>query len=285
MFFLLKKMYINLLLFIITILTTLLAGTFQAGGNPFTHPSDITKGIPFSFTLLAILLVHELGHYFYAKKHNVNVSLPYFIPGPALPPPFFSIGTFGAFIKMKSRVKSRNAIFDIGVSGPILSFVGSCIAMAIGLKFSQISYEEIKVGVSFGEPLIIKILSRLVLGVDSDKVTIFLHPIGFAAWLGFFVTFINLLPVGQLDGGHAFYAIFGKKHKIMSKLFVGALIIFGIVWWPGWLFWAVLLIIFGLKHPPIMEEEKELSASRKIIAIFMLLIFILVFMYNPFQVS
>ncbi len=277
-----KSLYIHIILFLTTIITTLFAGSFQAGGNPFSNPLEIFKGIPFSFSLIFILLIHELGHYFLAKKHNITVTLPYFIPGPALPPPFLSVGTFGAFIKMKSIINNKNVLFDVGIAGPLLSFIGSLIALIVGLYLSEVIYIRATDGLFFGESLILKILIKFIYNVKSEEITILLHPIGIAGWFGFFVTFLNLIPIGQLDGGHIAYAVFDKKYNIFSKILVLGLVILGILFWRGWLFWALLLSILGTKHPDLYDYESSLSLTRKFLSCIILIIFILIFMPNPF---
>ncbi|MFH1727605.1 MAG: site-2 protease family protein [Pseudomonadota bacterium] len=278
-----NKYLIHILLFFVTLFTTLLSGTYLSGYDPFQNPMFILRGIPFSFTLMFILFAHELGHYYFARKWQVNVTLPYFIPGIVLPAPYISIGTFGAFIMMKSRIKTRNALFDIGASGPIISFLFSLIAFIIGLMYSRIlPYPPAEHGMFLGESILLKCIFYILYGVDSDRVTIMLHPMALAAWFGFLVTMLNLIPIGQLDGGHILYSIFGKAHKNASRILIFAMLILGYFTWPGWAFWGFLLIVMGSKHPPVEYENIPLSKQRKIISIFLIIILILIIIPEPF---
>lgn len=273
------RLLIHLLLFIITFISTLFAGAMQAGVNVIENPGMVYKGLPFALTLMAILLAHELSHYFASKRHRIKATLPYFIPAPTL------IGTFGAFIKMKSPVSTRKALFDIGVSGPIAGFVISLIVSIIGLSYSKIvSLQEVKGGITLGDSLLFSILSNMVLDYRPGVQDILLHPVAFAGWIGFFVTSINLLPVGQLDGGHIAYALFGEKHEHFSRLFVLLLLILGLFLWEGWAIWAILLLILGLRHPPILYSEIPLDVKRRLIGLLSFVILIMTFIPVPFKI-
>ena len=271
--------WLHLLLFVLTIFSTLVAGMVQKGINPLKHPGMIYVGIPFSATLIIILLSHELSHYFASRRHNTVATLPFFIPAPTL------IGTFGAVIKMKSPILSRRALVDIGASGPISGFLVSLIACVIGLHLSHVVRgPHAAQGITLGDSLIFYILTRLVVGrvAGGDLV---LNPIAFAGWIGFFVTFLNLLPAGQLDGGHVAYAFLGPLHKAVSRTLVGVLAVIGFFFWKGWIVWAALLLILGLKHPPVYEWEVPMEPSRKLVGLAVLLIFVLTFMPTPFKVT
>ncbi|MDA8389098.1 MAG: site-2 protease family protein [Nitrospiraceae bacterium] len=270
--------FIHVLLFLFTVISTLAAGMIQRGINPLTEPWKFYEGVPFSATLLIILLSHELSHYFTSRRHNTLATLPYFIPAPTL------IGTFGAVIRMKSPIMSRSALIDIGASGPIMGFLFSVVACVIGLHFSTvISGPRAASGVTLGDSLIFYLLSRAVVGNTSGGQLI-LHPIAFAGWIGFFVTFLNLLPVGQLDGGHVLFAFLGRMHKAVSGAIVLLLALFGILFWKGWLVWAVLMLILGLRHPPVHYWERPLDPARKYVGAAVLLIFILTFVPTPFKI-
>ena len=274
---------IHLIFFVLTVFTTLIAGALQEGAKPWENLASIIKGIPFSFTIISILLTHELAHYFASRRHGMTASLPYFIPGPPLPP---MIGTFGAVIKTNPPIPDRRALFDIGVSGPLAGFIVSVIAIVIGLKFSRVApLEEIRgVTVMLGDSLGFKLLSYLTVGALPDKADIFLHPIAYAGWIGFFVTAMNLLPIGQLDGGHVVYAVLGRWHRIVSISMVVLLFVLGYMSWPGWYLWGFLTTVLGTRHPPVFQPNIELDKRRKIIAWITLIVFILTFMPEPFKI-
>lgn len=275
---------IHIILFVLTVFTTLIAGALQEGAKVWEDPFLIFKGIPFSFTILSILLTHELAHYFSSRRHGMTASLPYFIPGPPIPP--LPIGTFGAVIKTNPPIPNKRALLDIGVSGPLAGFIVSVIAIIIGLNFSRVApLEEVKgVAIGLGDSLGFKLLSYLVIGTLPDKVDIFLHPIAFAGWFGFFVTAMNLLPIGQLDGGHVVYAVLGKWHRLVSISMVILLFILGYMSWPGWYLWGFLTTVLGTRHPPVFQPNIELDKRRKIIAWITLIVFILTFTPEPFKI-
>jgi len=273
-----KVPFLHISLFVLTFLSTLLVGAVQTGADLIEEPSKIYKGIPFSLTLMIILLSHELSHYFSSRKHGVEATLPYFIPAPTI------FGTFGAFIKMKSPIVTRKALIDIGASGPIAGFIISVIATIIGLNMSEIvSSAQAKGALNLGDSLLFSLLSRIVLGVTPSDSDILLNPVAFAGWIGLFVTSINLIPVGQLDGGHIAYALFGEKHNRLSFVLIFVMGLFGWFLWEGWFVWAVLLLILGLRHPPVIYWEVPLDPKRKFIGWLALVIFILTFIPTPFQ--
>lgn len=270
---------IHIVLFVSTFITTLLAGALQKGVNPIEEPGRIIEGLPFSATLLIILLSHELSHYIASKKHHITATLPYFIPAPTI------IGTFGALIRMKSPIATRGALIDIGASGPIVGFVFSVVASIAGLSLSQVVLAgNIKGALSLGDSIIFSALSRVILGVSPDGYDILLHPVAFAGWIGLFVTSLNLLPIGQLDGGHIAYALLGDKHRAVSLALVITLAALGAFSWGGWSIWAILMIILGLRHPPVLYWEPELDGRRKFVGRLSFAIFILTFTPSPFKV-
>ena len=275
-----KVPFLHVALFALTFLSTLVAGAlFQKGINIFDEPWRIIEGLPFSMTLMAILLSHELSHYFASKKHNMKATLPYFIPAPSL------IGTFGAFIKMKSPIVTRKALIDIGAAGPIAGFLLSVIAVIVGLRYSSvIPVADTESILSLGDSLLFSLLSRLVMGVPPASHEILLHPVAFAGWIGLFVTSLNLIPIGQLDGGHISYAFLGERHKFISVILVGTLLLFGFLFWEGWAFWGVVMIVLGLKHPPVIYWEVPLDRKRVFVGVFALIIFILTFIPSPFRI-
>ncbi|UCD35618.1 MAG: site-2 protease family protein [Nitrospiraceae bacterium] len=274
-----KLTRIHVLLFIATFLTTLIAGAFFLHGViPWETPENIYLGLPFSLTLLFILLVHEMSHYLASRKHGVPATLPYFIPAPTI------FGTFGAIIKMKPPIPDRRTLIDIGAAGPIGGFIVAVIAVIIGLSRSEVRpIEAVGEGIAFGDSLLLTVLTRLVLDIDPEKYTIMLNPVLFAGWIGLLVTSLNLLPIGQLDGGHITYALFGEKHEMISKAMLPVLVILGIVFWPGWLVWAVLMLVIGYRHPPVVYPHIQLDRKRKLIGWVSLAIFILTFTPVPVQ--
>lgn len=279
----LKKFpFLHLFLFILTLFSTLIAGAMQTGIDILKEPEKIYKGLPFALTLMTILLGHEFSHYFAARRHNTKATLPYFIPAP----PFISfIGTFGAFIKMKPPIVTRKALIDIGASGPIVGFIISVIVSIVGLSLSRVvAIRETEGALRLGDSLLFSFLSNISLNYQTGSQDILLHPVAFAGWIGLFVTSLNLIPVGQLDGGHIAYALLGEKHVYLSKLLVLVMVPLGLLLWPGWAIWAVLLLILGLRHPPVLYSEALLDPKRRFIGWLALVIFVLTFIPVPFKI-
>lgn len=272
-----QRITINIILFIITMATTLLAGALQEGVNPLKNPEQIFKGIPFSFALMGILLAHELGHYLIAKKHGLNVTLPYFIPAPSF------IGTFGAFIKIRSPVRDRRMLLDVGAAGPLVGVVVSIPFLILGLWLSEVKMVQGQMGTNLGSSLFLSLLSWVIIGPVPEGYDIVLHPVGFAGWIGLLVTSLNLLPIGQLDGGHVAYALLGEKQNRISKFVFIAILGIGIFGWQGWLLWGLLLAIMGFRHPPLVDWWVPLDFKRKIIGWLAVVIFILTFIPVPFS--
>ena len=279
-----KKTRLNIILFAITVLTTLAAGAFMEGTNIFSNPLLIYKGLPFSVTLLLILGVHELGHYTFAKKHNVDATLPYFIPAPTF------IGTFGAFIKMRSPIQSKKALIEIGAAGPIAGFIIAVPALFIGLKISEVkTIAETAGGIQLGDSLLTYLAAQIMYPNLAANQEIMLSSVGFAAWIGLLVTMLNLIPLGQLDGGHIAYAILGDNFKKVGKVIFVGLVILGTVPYfffdvntLNWLIWAGLVFfIIKLKHPPVLNPDKNLEKREKIIGAIALIIFCLTFIPVP----
>lgn len=273
-------------LFVLTCFTTLWAGAYQVYRGPARGPVDfllanpeaLWQGLPFAGALLFILVTHELGHYLLSRIHRVPASLPLFLPGP----PHF-IGTFGAVIRIRGPIVSRLALFDIGVAGPLAGFLVAVAALIVGLKLSIVVEDKAGFGLKLGEPLLLKFLAWLVIGpipADSDVV---LHPIGFAAWFGLFVTSLNLLPIGQLDGGHVAYALWGKRQRTMALLFLPILFGLGAFGWPGWFLWAFMAGLWGIGHPPVMDPDTPLGPRRTLVGWIALAVFVLTFAPVPFS--
>ena len=276
------RLFLPVLLFIVTVFTTMTAGAFYEGVNPLHDPAGLIKGIPFSASLLFILGTHELGHFFASKKHRIHATLPYFIPGPPIPP---MIGTFGAIIKMKAPITTKGALVDIGAAGPLTGFVAAVLITSWGLSISTLIPTPPPGSVELGSPLVFKALSALMVGPMPEGKELMLHPVAFAGWIGMFVTSLNLLPIGQLDGGHIVYALLGPYHRTVSILMVFGLLSMGILTWLGWFVWAVLVSIIGIWHPPVADQHIGLAVKRKIIGISTIIVFILTFTPTPFYIS
>ncbi len=242
----------------------------------FEKPSNLLLGLPFSLTLMFILFAHEMGHYLYARYYRVYATPPFFVPFPSL------IGTLGAFIRIKSSIPSRAALFDIGIAGPIAGFIPACVALLVGLSLSHPAAGASTPQFQLGFPLAFAIAHRL-LGIATPLSALSLHPVAAAAWVGMFATALNLLPGGQLDGGHILHSISPRLHWWSTLLTVLALVPLGKYLWTGWFLWAVLLAITG-KHPPVPPYPKVVG-RRVGIAICGLLILILSFTPAPFTHS
>jgi membrane-associated protease RseP (regulator of RpoE activity) len=287
-----ERYWLHGLLFLATLFSTTLVGSSLQGDfnrnlpfdvqhylyafvNVWGNPGLIWQGLPFSLTLLTILLAHEAGHYFACLYYGVDASLPYFLPAPTL------MGTFGAFIRIRSAIYSKRVLFDIGVAGPLAGFVFLLPALAIGLAFSKVIPGIAHQGdIQFGTPGLLWILQKVIFpGVPAAD--IYLHPVARAAWIGILATALNLLPIGQLDGGHILYSLVGDRHKLLSMIFIIALVPLGILsrWWP-WCLWAVALFFLARRHPVIVDPS-SLSPGRKWLALLALIVFLLCFTAAP----
>jgi len=282
-----QKITIHVVLFVITFLTTILAGAFYEGADVIHNFKEIIKGVPFALTLMGILMGHELGHYLASQYHNVKATLPYFIPGPAFPGTI-SVGTFGAFIKMKSPFTTRSALLDIGIAGPLAGTLLAVPVFAYGLYTSPIVYSHGAgegMAINLGSSILLTIIERLVVGNLPDTQTIALNSVGFAGWIGLFVTALNLIPIGQLDGGHISYAIFRKfGHGIISRIAFVFLLILGISGWNGWFIWAILTLFIGFGHPPPLFPLEPLDRKRRVLGFIGILLFIFTIIPDPIQI-
>ena len=264
----------NIVLFLLTVLSTIVAGS-QAffAFNPFLEPRRLLEGIPFSFTLLAILGTHEFGHYFTARAYGASVSLPYFIPAP--PPLLF--GTLGAIIRMRSPARDRNSLFDIAAAGPLAGLVVALPALWIGLGWSKVAAVPAGESVAFGDSLLLRLMTWLAFGPLPPGHDVFVHPVALAGWVGLFVTALNLIPVGQLDGGRIAYALFGGRHRQISiATFLGLLALGAVTGAGNWFVWAFLLLfVMGFHHQPPLDDLSPLSPGRYAVGFLCLLLLIL----------
>jgi membrane-associated protease RseP (regulator of RpoE activity) len=272
-----RRLWVNVLLFVLTVGTTLLVGSINNGGDPFKRPLDLLVfGWPFSLSIILVLGSHELAHFLTARRLGVEATPPYFLP---VPHPM--TGTMGAFIRIESPVPTKSALVRVGVSGPLVGFLVAIPVSFIGLMLSKPVETGGTQGIQLGSPLIFWIMSELLhpnLGPGKD---LLMHPVAFAGWLGLFVTALNLLPIGQLDGGHVAYAVFGRRWQKLSWIIVAALALMGF-FWLGWTFWALLVVILGLRHPPPLDDLTPLGKTDWRLVAVAVIIIILTLTPAPF---
>jgi len=290
-----KSLAIAILLFVLTLASTLVVGaqyaaSYASGQSPdfdqlfsmygvlLAHPQLLLSGVPFAFTLIGILLAHELGHFFACRYYRISASYPYFLPAPTL------IGTLGAFIRIRSPIYNRNALFDVGLAGPVVGFLFAVPALAIAVLYSRVvPFSDAHASVVFGQPLVMRILVAAIRpGVAPGD--LLLHPVGRAAWVGFFATALNLLPGGQLDGGHILYSVASKYHRKITLIVALLLIPLGLAFWKGWIMWSALLLAIGFRHPPLLNRWEKLNRTRLAWAAVAVLIFVLCFMPMPVMI-
>ena len=290
----------NLILFALTFVSALLACLMLDGSETATSLSLLGRATGFALALLAILLAHEMGHFLLARRHGVDASWPYFIPAPLVS----FIGTFGAVIRLRALPKTRMALIDIGASGPIFGFLVTLPVLWLGLRLSHVTADTpaegwtlfdalaawlrtgdapvLRDGIGLGEPLLLQLFERIQFGVLPDGKTLELHPIALAGWFGLFVTALNLLPLGQLDGGHVLYAVSPRLHRGLGPFLSAVLVGLGVFTpFMGWLFWGLLTGTVLSRHPPLEDAQPALGAGRIAIAILCLIIFILSFAPVP----
>jgi hypothetical protein len=306
-----ERWWLHGTLFLLTLLSTTVAGGLLAGHSPIGFfPLELfgswwlpvpvaldldalAAGLPFGLSLVTVLALHESGHYVAARRRSISVTPPYFIP---FPPYVSIIGTLGAFIRLRSPVMSRNALLDVGVAGPLASFAASLPLLWWGLRHSVV----VPAAPGAGGALIVQFLGerfwlggslamwamvRLALDLPASGYVVALNPVAFAGWLGLFVTALNLLPVSQLDGGHVLYAALGRRQRPAAVASFLALFPLGLLW-PGWWAWAALVFLVGrgrVWHPPLFSEGRGLTRGRKMVALGAALIFVLSFVPIPFR--
>ena len=300
------RVWLHYLLFILTLVSTTLTGAdnyavFSLDFNQLNRllalpdadrqawatalastPSYYLNGLWYSLTVLAILGCHEMGHYYASLRYGVDVTRPFFIPAPT----FTLAGTLGAFIRIRSRIPTKVALFDIGIAGPIAGFLVAVPALFIGLSMSRL--ERLPDDPSnlweLGEPLLFQFAAWLMLGPPPEGYTISMHPMAFAAWFGLLATALNLFPISQLDGGHICYAVLGRRSTWVTYLMIAIAI--GLTFVSlSWVAWAVLLVIMigvlGPHHPPTFDEHDPIGIPRLILAGFALVMLIVCFTPAP----
>jgi membrane-associated protease RseP (regulator of RpoE activity) len=244
------------------------------------HPDMFITGWAFSTSLLGILLIHEFGHYFACRWHGIGATLPWVLPAPTLS------GTAGAVIQIRSRIPTRDALMDVGIYGPLAGYVASCIAVAVGfaLSFDSAANAQHAIVRFGGEPLTIRFLHALLVQWDPSIpsfANIAPHPVLVAGWIGLFITSLNLIPGGQLDGGHIIYAISPRLHRISTNLLPFVLFLAGTLFWVGWILWGLFLLVPAMRHPRI-PVQRELHTGRMVLGFIGILIFLLTFTPTPF---
>jgi membrane-associated protease RseP (regulator of RpoE activity) len=261
-----RRYGINVLLFLLTVLSV-----YDVGGW------RLVAG------LMSILFAHEMGHYVACLLYRVDATPPYFIPLPI--PGFTLVGTLGAFIRIRSPIPNRRALFDIGIAGPLAGFVVALPVLALGVLEARAVPERHDLGaISLGEPLLFKAAVLALRGPTPDGMTLMIGSLGLAAWFGLFVTALNLLPIGQLDGGHVTYAVFGPRSATISRAASWVCVLltyFG----PNWLVWSLLLRLLGRRHPPTRDDSEPVGRGRRLVAAVGLLVFAVCFVPDPFQWS
>ena len=246
-------------------------------------PTLVLAGLGYSVPLLLILLAHELGHYLACRHYRLDASPPFFLPFiPFVPLP----GTFGAFIRVRAPIRDKKALFDMAVAGPIAGFVVALPFAAYGIVHTRLNFEPLSDGtIFFGYPLVIRLLQLAFAGHTFSSAHVVEHPAFMAAWWGFFVTALNLIPAGQLDGGHTLYAVFGRRHRLFRWPVLAALVGLGF-FYTGWWVWAgIVLVLTGLRHPTVLDEDTPLDPFRKKVAAGVLLIAVLSFVPVPIRDS
>jgi len=284
-----RRVWLHVLLLGATLVTTTVVGGLAFADLPagarvaslwqlLVHPAVLRAGLAFSLPLIAILLVHEMGHYLACRRHRLDATLPFFIPAPV------GIGTFGAFIRIRSAIASKRELLDVGAAGPLAGFVACLPVLLVGIALSRPVADLPDAGyMLFGEPIGFHLVTRLVFPDLPEGGDILLHPTGFAAWFGLFATALNLLPFGQLDGGHVSYALFGRLQRRWSWPLLAVLLLLAFKW-TGWLVWVVVALVMGVRHPRVADEDEPLDPRRRLVAWLCIVVFALCFTPEPIRI-
>ncbi len=258
-----NKPHINLILFLLTVASTYLM-----------------LGPWYSISIMVLLTAHEMGHYLMCRKYGVRATLPFFIPFPYLNP----FGTMGAFIQIKSVIPNKKALFDIGAAGPLAGFIVTLPLIYFGMRLSKIipTSEMSEGGFYLGESMLFKYISYLSIGTVEKGFDVSLHPLAYAGWVGLFVTALNLIPIGQLDGGHIFFSMFGRITKRTNFIFLSGFGVLTLIY-PGWVLLFILLLFFGRRHPAPLDNFTPLDGNRRLLGFFIFIIFLISFTPVPFK--
>lgn len=275
-----ERRWINVVLAIATFITTMVMGSFLFGADPISNPIEVFKGIPFTIAIMTVLGAHEAGHYLVAKKHGMHTSLPYFIPFPSM------IGTMGAIIKHRGPIPNRKALFDVGVSGPLIGLLVSIIVTVIGLLQPPVQISG-GLQIQLGIPLLFEFITRFIPTAEAAT----LHPVAFAGWVGMLVTALNLIPAGQLDGGHVLRAMLGEKASHVSTIMPFLLISLGfyVTYFQNrdgflWVVWGLFLSFFAAAgHPKPLNDEVPLGKGRMALGVLAFILGLLSLTLAPFQ--
>ena len=276
--------WLHWLLFCLTVITTTWTGASYQGVDLAQEPGRFAVGLPYCIGILLILGVHELGHFFMARRHAMDVTPPYFIPVP------FGLGTFGAFIQMRSPPVNRKALFDVAVAGPLAGLAMAVPALLLGLQFSSIAAgrdgtltDTFQQGATVGSSILFTVLAKLSFGDAAQYgALVQLSPLAFAGWLGLFITALNLLPVGQLDGGHITRAMFGSRAgQTISSVAMWSLFLLALFVWPGLMMWVVIVFLIAGRGTPPLNDVTPLDAGRMVVGYIAMLILILILAPMP----
>ncbi len=276
-----SRNWLGFLLLGLTVLSMLFAGLLVTGWDMRGMPLSLLAGLPYAATLLAILGAHELGHYIVGRHYGVPLSLPYFIPMP-----FNIFGTMGAVIRLKAPTTNRRVLLALAVAGPLSGLAVGLPLLVLGLKLSTVA-PITPGGAIEGNSILyaaVKLLmfGRLLPGGGQD---VYLHPVALAAWGGLFITGLNLIPAGQLDGGHVLYVLIGERARRLTPFLAGALVVLGLLYWPGWFLWAALIFAFGQAFAVSLDEITPLEKWQVALAVAMLVLFVLIFTPIPMRPS
>jgi membrane-associated protease RseP (regulator of RpoE activity) len=282
---------LSIALLFVTFFTTLLTGMrFEAGvrgvdlgeHDLFGEPSLLLLGLPYALSILAILGTHELGHYLACRHYGVDATPPFFLPAP----PLFLFGTFGAFIRIRAPITNRRVLFDVGVAGPLAGFVVAVPVMILGVMQSGWRpLDPTPGGMWLGDCLFTKIVTGWLAGPPPapEGWSFSFSSMAIAGWVGFLATALNLLPVGQLDGGHIAYAVSRRLHRVASRFCLVAFVVMGLTVNESWLFWATVMVLFSPRHPPLVDEHAPLSRGRLAVALLAAIIFAVAFIPDPLR--
>lgn len=284
--------WLNVVLFVLTCVSTLFVGALLMAdfhGTSYELVSQdlrhhllglLLSGLPFSFAIMSILFSHEMGHYLTCRYYGIDASLPYFIPFPN------PVGTMGAFIRIRSPIRDRGSLLEVGIAGPIAGFVVAATVLVISMRLARfVDPSTLQDGIQLGEPLIFKVVEYLMGMTPPAGMETYMHPVSFAAWFGFFATALNLLPAAQLDGGHVIYAIFRGYHRWISIGVVAILVPLAVFYWIGWSVWIVLLLVLRLYHPPTLDDQAPIQPRHIVLGLIGLVLLILCFTPAPFVLN